>query len=188
MGRDAGALRSVAMSKDERSGQPTPPEHRKRGVAGRRSVAAHVCACPGPFGRTPYDWCAVFDVGEGRHRLWGTAVLSHAGIGVNLLGGTRPHIGAVAVAIPRASHARAGRRSATTSVLALVGHKDDELARPLATVLARELGVTVVVTAGVHVARAQPSDIAAILRNVRGVASAIREAVASGRGRKRRPE
>lgn len=147
-----------------------------------------MCACLDPFGRTRHDWLAAFNVGEGRHRLWGAVVLSHAGIGVNLLGGTRPHIGAVALAIPRASRARAGRRSATTSVLALEGHKDDELARPLATALARDLGVTVVVTVGVHLARARPSDIAAILRNARGVASAIREAVAAPRGRKRRLE
>ena len=175
------------MSKDGPSGKAAPRGGRRRGGAGRIALAARACACPGPFGRTPHDWCAVFDVGEGRHRLWGTAVFSHAGVGVNLLGGTRPHIGAVAVAIPRASHARAGRRSATTSVFALVGHKDDEVARPLATALARELGLTVVVTAGVHLARARSWDIAAVLRNAQGVAAAVLECAASARRRKRRP-
>lgn len=188
MGRNASARTIGAMSTNAPSSKPMPDGHRKRGIAGRGRVAAPVGACLGPFGRTPHDWCAAFNVGEGRHRLWGAVVLSHAAISVNLLGGTRPHVGAVAVAIPRASHARAGRRSATTSVLALVGHKDDELARPLATALARELGVTVVVTAGVHLARARPSEIAVILRNARGVVSAVREAVAAARERKRRPE
>ena len=80
--------------------------------------------------------------------MWGSALFSHASIGVNLLGGTRPHIGAVAVAIPRARTGRGRRWSATTSVFAVVGHKDDEVARPVAAALARELRVTVVVTAG----------------------------------------
>jgi hypothetical protein len=45
--------------------------------------------------------CVPFAVGKGPYRLWGTAVFSHASLSVNLLGGTLPHIGAVAVAIPR---------------------------------------------------------------------------------------
>jgi hypothetical protein len=174
------------MSKAGPSGEAAPGGGRRCGGAGRISTAARACACPGPFGRTRHDWCAAFDVGEGRHRLWGAAVFSHAGVAVNVLGGTRPHIGAVAVAIPRASRAQAGRRSATTSVFALVGHQDDEVARPLAAALARELGLTVVVTAGVHLARARSSDIAAVLRNARGVAAAVLECAASARRRKRR--
>ena len=120
------------------------------------------------------------------HRLWGTAVFSHAGLGVNLLGGSEPHIGAVAVAIPRPSLARPGRRSATTSVLALVGHKDDELARFVATQLARALGVTVVVTAGVHVPRARSSDITAVLVNAGDAVKTILALAAPGRKRRRR--
>jgi len=127
-----------------------------------------------------------FSVGAGRHRVWGSALFSVGGLSVNLLGGDAPHIGAVAVAIPRASVARPARRSATTSVLALVGHKDDELARSMASDLARRLGITVVVTAGVHVPRARSSDIAAVLRNARGAAKTIRGLAASARKRKRR--
>ncbi len=32
-------------------------------------------------------WCVPFAVGKGRHRLWGTALFSHGGLGVNVLGG-----------------------------------------------------------------------------------------------------
>jgi RNase P/RNase MRP subunit POP5 len=168
------------------TGRQRLQKDRRRDAPDRGRAAGPLCQ--GAFGRTPHDGCVVFDVGEGRHRLWGTAILSHAGVGVNLLGGTRPHIGAVAVAIPRRSRARPGRRTVTTSVLALVGHKDDELARPLAATLARALGVVAVVTAGVHLPRARPSEITAILRNGRVVASAIRAAVRAARRRKRRPE
>jgi hypothetical protein len=82
--------------------------------------------------------------------------------------------------------ARAGRCRATTSVLALVGHKDDELARPMATELARRLGITVVVTAGVHLPRARSSDIAAFLRNARDAAKRILAQVAPAQTKRRR--
>ncbi|MBI3122079.1 MAG: hypothetical protein HYZ03_07340, partial [candidate division NC10 bacterium] len=58
---------------------------------------------------------------------------------MNLVGGDIPHIGAVAISIPRPSRADARRRSATTSVFALLGHKEDELARPVAASLAQAL-------------------------------------------------
>jgi hypothetical protein len=135
---------------------------------------------------TRHCWCVPFAVGEGRHRLWGTAVFSRGGLGVNVLGGAVPHIGAVAVAMPRPSHTRAGRRSATASVIALPGHKDDELARTMAIELARELGVTAVVTAGVHIPRARSTDIAAVLRNGSDAAKAILAHAASVEQAKRR--
>ena len=131
--------------------------------------------------------CARFSAGAGRHRVWGNALFSVDGVSVNLLGGDAPHIGAVAVAIPRASLARPARRSATTSVFALVGHKDDELARSMASDLARHLGITVVVTAGVHLRRARSSDIAAVLRNAKDAAKTIRAQAASAQRRKGGP-
>ena len=131
--------------------------------------------------------CVPFSAGAGRHRVWGNALFSVDGVSVNLLGGDAPHIGAVAVAIPRASLARPARRSATTSVFALVGHKDDELARFMASDLARHLGITVVVTAGVHLRRARSSDIAAVLRNAKDAAKTIRAQAASAQRRKGGP-
>lgn len=106
-----------------------------------------------------------FGAGRGRHRVWGTAFLSHGGLTVTLVGGEVPHIGAVAVSIPRASLANARRRSATTSVFTLAGHKEDEIARPLAAELARTLDRTTVVIAGVHIRRAGATDLAKVFEN-----------------------
>lgn len=103
--------------------------------------------------------------GRGRCRLWGIALVTAGGVALTLVGGERPHVGAVAVGIPRPSLARAGRRSATTSVLTVTGHRDDELARPLAQELARRLGRTAVVVAGVHVERPRARDFQRIFRN-----------------------
>jgi gallate decarboxylase subunit D len=143
---------------------PGPKQAAARTLAGRP-------ACPAIGGTDCV--CLPFSAGMGRHRVWGSALFSVGSVSVNLLGGEAPHVGAVAVAIPRASRARPAQRSATTSVLALVGHKDDELARSMASALARRLAVTAVVTAGVHLGQAQPSDIAAVVRNARAAVQAI---------------
>ncbi len=173
------AVVSLRVRPVARSGAADGRQRRTQAPQGTRAVCE--AACRGVRGR-----CVPFAAGEGVHRLWGTALFSHASLGVNLLGGSRPHIGAVAVATPRRSLARPGRRSATTSVLALPGHKDDELARFMATELARELGMTVVVTAGVHLAGARASDIAAVLRTAGDAVKAIRALAASVRAEKRR--
>lgn len=106
-----------------------------------------------------------FGAGRGRHRIWGTAFLSPGGLAVTLVGGEVPHIGAVAVSIPRPSLANARRRSATTSVFTVVGHREDEIARPLAAELARTLDRTTVVIAGVHIRRAGAADLARVFEN-----------------------
>lgn len=84
---------------------------------------------------------------------------------MNLVGGEVPHIGAVAVSIPRPSRADARQRSASTSVITVVGHKEDELARPLAAELARALDRTTVVVAGIHIRRARPADLTKVFEN-----------------------
>jgi gallate decarboxylase subunit D len=70
---------------------------------------------------------------------------------VTIGGGTHPHVGAVAMAQPRPSLKGDGTVSATASVIALLGHKEDELARWAALHLAARLNATVVVSAGLHV-------------------------------------
>ena len=139
-----------------------------------------------PGGQPDRCQCFVFAVGARRHRVWGMGVLSPQGLSVNLLGGDIPHIGAVAIGIPRPSLAHAGQRSATTSVIALVGHKEDELVKSLANELARRIGIPTVVVAGVHLRRARSSDIAAVLRNAESALEAIAAHVASARRRTRR--
>jgi len=69
---------------------------------------------------------------------------------VAIWGGEKPHIGAVAVAQPRPSLRDPDVTSATASVICLLGHKEDELAKMTAERLAAELNAPVVVTAGMH--------------------------------------
>lgn len=64
--------------------------------------------------------------------------------------GGRAHIGAVAMAQPRAGLRDADRVSATASVFCYVGHKEDELVKRVSERLAAALGAKVVVVAGLH--------------------------------------
>ena len=69
---------------------------------------------------------------------------------VAIWGGDKPHIGAIAVAQPRPSLKDPARTSATASVICLLGHKEDLLAKSAAETLAAHLNTVVTVTAGIH--------------------------------------
>jgi hypothetical protein len=85
---------------------------------------------------------------------------------VCIFGGDAPHIGAVTLSIPRESLKGPSTVSATTSVLAVSGHKEDELARKAGTMLAARLNCRVAVCCGIHLDNAAPADIAAIENTV----------------------
>jgi gallate decarboxylase subunit D len=71
-------------------------------------------------------------------------------LAVTLCGGDRAHIGAVAVAQARASLTPGGGTSASTSVITLPGHKEDDLARTLAARFAARMDAVVSVACGIH--------------------------------------
>lgn len=72
---------------------------------------------------------------------------------VALHGGDRAHIGAVAVSQPRPDG------GASTSVMTMFGHREDQLARDLAHRIARETGVPAAVACGIHVDRISAHEI-----------------------------
>ena len=69
---------------------------------------------------------------------------------VSIWGGTRPHIGAVGMAIPRPSLKDPKKWSATSSNFTFIGHKEDALVKKISEKLATELKRNVVVVAGIH--------------------------------------
>ena len=103
--------------------------------------------------------------GSGRHRVVLTATVTEKGIICALVGGEEPHLGAVVLSVPRPGLDDPGRTSCTSSILPLVGHKDDEAARPLAEMLARSTGCPVSVAAGLHVNSAGAEDIEKLKKN-----------------------
>ena len=82
---------------------------------------------------------------------------------VAVWGGTHPHIGAVALALPRPSLRDKKKTSATSSVLTLLGHKEDVTAKTVSEALAAALKKNVVVTAGIHWDNLKPEEIQTIV-------------------------
>lgn len=104
--------------------------------------------------------------GSGRHRISATALCIGEDICISVWGGSRPHIGSVAIAVPRQSIQKPGQLRATSSVFNFVGHKDEAVAREIAETVAMRLDRNVVVTAGIHVEDMNHDDLVTILGNV----------------------
>jgi len=92
-------------------------------------------------------------------------------------GGTRPHIGAVALALPRPSIADPSVTSSTSSVLTLLGHKEDAVAKMVSERLSARLNKNVVVSAGMHWDHLDQESIGRILDNCLWLADRIAAAV-----------
>lgn len=117
---------------------------------------------------------------RGRVALRLTAERLGADLAVTLSGGHRAHIGAVAVGQPRLDE------GATTSVLAVVGHREDELARVIATRLAAATRGVVCVACGIHVDRIRPEEIDDIRRMSDALTERLLQRLAPGAGAPRR--
>jgi hypothetical protein len=72
-------------------------------------------------------------------------------LAVLVSGGTRPHIGAAALGLPRQSLRVPEKYGASVSVITVTDHRDDEAARYTAGRLAASLGVAVNAVCGIHV-------------------------------------
>lgn len=120
--------------------------------------------------------------GRGRCRVSCRVFVTGEGLIAHLLGGEKPHVGAVALGIPRPSLQGEGT-SATTSVLTRTGHKDDEVARPAASILAAACQAPVVVIAGIHVDQATPAELVQLQENARRAVEGALKHLGKGAGR-----
>ena len=89
------------------------------------------------------------------------------GLTIILYGGDKPHIGAVALSIPRQSLRDKKVISCSTSLLTITGHKDDVIAKEMTEAVCKGIKKTVVVVAGVHIDRATSEDIKKVMSNCR---------------------
>jgi hypothetical protein len=90
------------------------------------------------------------EISKGRFKIHGSAQEVGQDLLVSIWGGTRPHIGAIGIAIPRPSLKNPKKWSATSSNFTFIGHKEDWVVKKISEKLATLLRRNVVVTAGVH--------------------------------------
>lgn len=102
-------------------------------------------------------------------------VRSGADMAVTVSGGQKPHIGSVAVAVPRESLSGSGEISATASVINITAHKDDALSVPIAVRLASRFNCVVSVSVGVHLDGITGEQIRQVLGSVDLIVSAAQE-------------
>ena len=104
--------------------------------------------------------------GIGRHQVAAIVVVCGQDVAIHIGGGERPHIGAVALAVPRPSLNDRNVLSASAFVLCIVGHKEDEIARTAALRMAASVNACVTVTVGLHIDDASAADIKTLQSNL----------------------
>ena len=70
---------------------------------------------------------------------------------ISIYGGDIPHIGALALGIPRQSLYDETQISSSVSLLTITGHKEDLIVQKAAKKLSKELNSTVSVCCGIHI-------------------------------------
>lgn len=116
--------------------------------------------------------------GEGRNKIFITSLLTQEGISVTITGGEKPHVGGVAVSVPRKS-LRDNRISCDTWITPVPGHKDTEVAAPFAQMICLQTGKTVAVVAGIHIENATDQEIARLVENSMEAARLLIEQIKS---------
>ncbi|MCL2766177.1 MAG: hypothetical protein FWD21_00655 [Peptococcaceae bacterium] len=111
----------------------------------------------------------VYAIGNGPCRVEMTVTLTGNGLVVQIYGGDGPHVGALALSQPRPSRTGNNKTSCSTSVLTLLGHKEDEVAKPAAEKIAKAINQPVVVVAGLHVDHAGTNTITELVDNCQQV-------------------
>jgi hypothetical protein len=110
---------------------------------------------------------------KGRFELFARVDAMGPDLLVTLWGGA-VHIGALGMAVPRASLRDPNERSATSSVFTFPGHKEDVTVKLVSEGLSGRLNRKVVVVAGIHWDKLQPDEI----RQLMEACEALRDRIA----------
>ena len=85
---------------------------------------------------------------------------------ISVWGGTKPHIGSISVSVPRPGLKDSTSMSSTSSVINLIGHKDEVVARKFSEQLATKFSRNAIATAGIHIDDITENQINIIMQNV----------------------
>jgi hypothetical protein len=118
-----------------------------------------------------------FSTPESRYPVHALSLLLGDDLVICLWGGTEPHVGAVALAQPRPSIADHLVTSSTSSILTLLGHKEDVVAKLVAERVSADSNRNVVVAAGIHWDNIGEEAIEEIVQNCERLAERIAAAL-----------
>ena len=103
--------------------------------------------------------------GRGVYRVYARGGLIGDDVVISVWGGNRPHVGTVAIALPRQSLKEPAKVSATSSIFTLLGHKEDVIAKEFSERLSSALNRVVVITVGIHQDRIDEEGIGKFIGN-----------------------
>lgn len=102
--------------------------------------------------------------GEGRLRVQLQAILTTDGVAITLTGGEKPHVGGMAMSVPRYPQTVPVQRPQTW-ITPRSGHRDSDVAALVAEQLCQETGCCTAVIAGIHIDAASPWEIELLVQN-----------------------
>ncbi len=105
-------------------------------------------------------------VGDGIFKVIAEVKIIGDDLMISVWGGTKPHIGSISVSVPRPSLQDNTIMSATSSIINLIGHKDEVVARKFSEQLAAKFNRNAIATAGVHIDDITENQINIIMQNI----------------------
>lgn len=120
-----------------------------------------------------------WDLIKHKELTYSSVTVSAARLGGDILlavrGGEKPHIGCTVQAVPRESLTGDGSISVTSSVMNLLGHKDEALCRSLAEQVCKKTAAVVVCTGGFHMDGIKKEQIKEVTEAVDQIGNMIAE-------------
>ena len=105
-------------------------------------------------------------VGDGIFKVIAEVKIIGDDLMISVWGGTKPHIGSISVSVPRPGLQDNTTMSATSSIINLIGHKDEVVARKFSEQLAAKFNRNAIATAGIHIDDITQNQINIIMQNI----------------------
>ena len=105
-------------------------------------------------------------VGDGIFKVIAEVKIIGDDLMISVWGGTKPHIGSISVSVPRPGLQDNTTMSATSSIINLIGHKDEVVARKFSEQLAAKFNRNAIATAGIHIDDITENQINIIMQNI----------------------
>jgi hypothetical protein len=105
-------------------------------------------------------------VGDGIFKVIAEVKIIGDDLMISVWGGTKPHIGSISVSAPRPGLKDNTIMSATSSIINLIGHKDEVVARKFSEQLAAKFNKNAIATAGIHIDDITENQINILMQNM----------------------